>query len=177
MLLVQTERFPAKDWGKWEQLVENFTRHLVERYGVDEVAQWYFEVGTSPTLISGPVIRRGHLLRAIRCAARAIKRVSPRLRVGGRPRHRCVGGPLPCALQRENVPVDFASTHVYGMTRPRMSSARTNRFHEIKWSCRAVKKVHDQIAASLSRIPLIWSEFNASYMNEPAVTDTAFMGP
>jgi len=26
-------------------------------------------------------------------------------------------------------------------------------------------------------MPLIWSEFNASYMNEPAVTDSAFMGP
>ncbi len=44
--------------------------------------------------------------------------------------------------------------------------------------CRAVKKVHDQIAASpYPSTPLIWSEFNASYMNEPAVTDTAFMGP
>jgi xylan 1,4-beta-xylosidase len=44
--------------------------------------------------------------------------------------------------------------------------------------CRAVKKVHDQIAASsFPHIPLIWSEYNASYMNEPAVTDTAFMGP
>jgi xylan 1,4-beta-xylosidase len=44
--------------------------------------------------------------------------------------------------------------------------------------CRAVKKVHDQIAASsFPHTPLIWSEYNASYMNEPAVTDTAFMGP
>jgi xylan 1,4-beta-xylosidase len=44
--------------------------------------------------------------------------------------------------------------------------------------CRAVKKVHEQIAASaFPNAPLIWSEFNASYMNEPAVTDTAFMGP
>src|SRR5258708_25096836 len=28
------------DWNKWEQLVEQFTRHLVERYGIDEVSQW-----------------------------------------------------------------------------------------------------------------------------------------
>jgi len=26
-------------------------------------------------------------------------------------------------------------------------------------------------------LPLIWSEFNASYFNEPAVTDSAYMGP
>lgn len=44
--------------------------------------------------------------------------------------------------------------------------------------CRAVKKVHDQIAASaLPRLPLIWTEYNASYMNETDVTDSIYMGP
>src|SRR3989441_10760433 len=44
--------------------------------------------------------------------------------------------------------------------------------------CRAVEKVHEQIAASaFPKMPLIWSEFNASYMNEPAVTDVPFMAP
>jgi xylan 1,4-beta-xylosidase len=44
--------------------------------------------------------------------------------------------------------------------------------------CRAVKKVHDQIQASaMPHLPLIWSEFNASYANEPQVTDTVYMGP
>ena len=44
--------------------------------------------------------------------------------------------------------------------------------------CRAVKKVHDQIKGSaLPSLPLIWSEFNASYKNEPEVTDSIYMGP
>jgi xylan 1,4-beta-xylosidase len=44
--------------------------------------------------------------------------------------------------------------------------------------CLAVKKVHDQIAASpYPKLPLIWSEFNADYSNQPQVTDSAFMGP
>jgi xylan 1,4-beta-xylosidase len=44
--------------------------------------------------------------------------------------------------------------------------------------CRAVKKVHEQItSSSMPNLPLIWSEFNASYFNEPAVTDSAYMGP
>ena len=44
--------------------------------------------------------------------------------------------------------------------------------------CRSVKKVHDQIKASaLPALPLIWSEFNASYKNEPEVTDSIYMGP
>src|SRR5260370_27996789 len=44
--------------------------------------------------------------------------------------------------------------------------------------CRAVKKVHEQIKASAKpSLPLIWSEYNASYKNEPEVTDAAFMAP
>ena len=44
--------------------------------------------------------------------------------------------------------------------------------------CRAVGKVHDQIRASAKpNLPLIWSEFNASYMNSPSVTDSIYMGP
>jgi xylan 1,4-beta-xylosidase len=43
---------------------------------------------------------------------------------------------------------------------------------------RSVKKVHDQIAASaFPTLPLIFSEYNASYANEPDVTDTPYMGP
>src|ERR1019366_2752001 len=43
---------------------------------------------------------------------------------------------------------------------------------------RAVQKVHNEIVASASpNIPLIFSEYNASYANEPNVTDSTFMGP
>jgi xylan 1,4-beta-xylosidase len=44
--------------------------------------------------------------------------------------------------------------------------------------CRAVKKIHDEIGASAyPQTPLILSEYNASYANEPDVTDTVYMGP
>ena len=43
---------------------------------------------------------------------------------------------------------------------------------------RAVKKVHEEIGRSAyPKIPLIFSEYNASYANEPDVTDSAYMGP
>ena len=38
--------------------------------------------------------------------------------------------------------------------------------------------MHDQILASARpKIPLIWSEFNATYANESPITDTIYMGP
>jgi xylan 1,4-beta-xylosidase len=44
--------------------------------------------------------------------------------------------------------------------------------------CRAVRKLHDEIlASSRPDLPLIISEYNASYKNETSVTDSAYMGP
>jgi xylan 1,4-beta-xylosidase len=44
--------------------------------------------------------------------------------------------------------------------------------------CPAIEKVHEEIVHSTRpSIPLIVSEFNATYMNEQAVTDSIFMGP
>src|SRR4051812_22624963 len=36
--------YPPKDYGKWAELVFQWVRHCVARYGAEEVAQWYWEV-------------------------------------------------------------------------------------------------------------------------------------
>jgi xylan 1,4-beta-xylosidase len=76
------------------------------------------------------------------------------------------------------VPVDFVSTHVYGNDRAEDVFGTSESIPRNQMVGRAVKKVSDQIKSSAMRnLPLIWSEFNASYMNEPAVTDSLYMGP
>jgi xylan 1,4-beta-xylosidase len=171
---------PPKDWDKWEQLIETFTRHLVERYGIDEVAQWYFEVWNEPNIdfwVGDP--KEATYYELYDRAARAVKRVSPRLRIGGPATAQAAWVDRFLAHCKEkNVPVDFASTHVYGNDRAEDVFGTHESIPRTRMVCRAVKKVHDQIAASaFPNTPLIWSEFNASYANEPAVEDTAFMGP
>ncbi len=171
---------PPKDGDKWEQLIENFSRHLVERYGVDEVAKWYFEVWNEPNIdfwAGNP--KEATYYNLYDHAARAIKRVNPRLRVGGPSTAQAAWVDRFLAHCKEkNIPVDFASTHVYGNDKAEDVFGTHENIPRTRMVCRAVKKVHDQIAASpYPNTPLIWSEFNASYMNEPAVTDTAFMGP
>jgi xylan 1,4-beta-xylosidase len=43
---------------------------------------------------------------------------------------------------------------------------------------RSAQKVYDQVKASAAPdTPIIWSEYNATYMSQPEVTDSAFMGP
>ena len=171
---------PPKDWNKWEQLIETFMRHLVARYGEDEVAQWYFEVWNEPNIdfwAGNP--KESTYYELYDRAARAIKRVSPRLRVGGPSTAQAAWVDRFLAhCKAKNIPVDFASTHVYGNDRAEDVFGTHENIPRTQMVCRAVKKVHEQIAASaFPHTPLIWSEYNASYMNEPAVTDSAFMGP
>jgi xylan 1,4-beta-xylosidase len=171
---------PPKDWNRWEQLIENFTRHLVDRYGVDEVAQWYFEVWNEPNIdfwAGNPKEETYYLLYDH--AARAIKRVSSRLRVGGPATAQAAWVDRFLAHCKEkNVPVDFASTHVYGNDKAEDVFGTHENIPRTQMVCRAVKKVHDQLAASpYPNTPLIWSEFNADYSNDRRVTDSAFMGP
>jgi xylan 1,4-beta-xylosidase len=171
---------PPKDWSKWEQLIENFARHLVDRYGVDEVAQWYFEVWNEPNIdfwAGNP--KEETYYQLYDHAARAIKRVSPRLRVGGPATAQAAWVDRFLAHCKEkNVPVDFASTHVYGNDKAEDVFGTHEKIPRTQMVCRAVRKVHDQIAASpYPNTPLIWSEFNADYGNDRKVTDSAFMGP
>jgi xylan 1,4-beta-xylosidase len=43
---------------------------------------------------------------------------------------------------------------------------------------RSAKKVYDEVKASPAPdTPIIWSEYNATYMTQQQVTDSAFMGP
>ena len=39
---------PPADMKEWNFLIEDFTRHLIERYGLDEVKQWPFTVWNEP---------------------------------------------------------------------------------------------------------------------------------
>lgn len=171
---------PPKDWKKWEQLVEAFTRHLVERYGENEVAQWYFEVWNEPNIdfwAGNP--KESTYYQLYDGAARAVKRVSTRLRVGGPSTAQAAWADRFLAHCKDNnVPVDFVSTHVYGNDKAEDVFGTHEDIPRNKMVCRSVKKVHEQIAASgYEKMPLIWSEFNADYSNQPNVTDSAFMGP
>jgi xylan 1,4-beta-xylosidase len=171
---------PPKEWDKWEQLVETFVRHLVERYGENEVAQWYFEVWNEPNLdfwVGNP--KESTYYELYDRAARAVKRVSPRLRIGGPATAQAAWADRFLAHCKEkNVPVDFVSTHVYGNDKSEDVFGTHEAIPRKQMVCRAVKKVHEQILASpYPKTPLIWSEFNAAYNNQFEVTDSAFMGP
>ena len=171
---------PPKDFVKWDKLVTRFTQHLVERYGIDEVSKWYFEVWNEPNIdfwAGDP--KQVTYWDLYDHTARAIKAVNSRLRVGGPSTAQAAWADAFIQHCVENkVPVDFVSSHVYGNDKADDVFGTSEKIPRNQMVCRAVKKVYDQIQASARpQLPLIWSEFNASYMAEPAVTDTVYMGP
>jgi len=171
---------PPKDWSKWDTFITAFVEHLAKRYGMDEVATWYFEVWNEPNLdFWAGEPKQSTYWDLYDHTAAAIKKVTAKLRVGGPATAQAAW--VDAFIQhctQNNIPVDFVSSHVYGNDSS-MDVFKTNEnIPRNQMVCRAVKKVHDQIRASAKPgLPLIWSEFNASYKNEPEVTDSVYMGP
>src|SRR5437667_4923195 len=171
---------PPKDYGKWDDLIRHFGEHLVERYGIDEVSKWYFEVWNEPNLdFWGGDPKQPTYWDLYDHTVKMLKAVNPRLRVGGPATAQAAWADAfieHCA--KNQVPVDFVSSHVYGNDKAEDVFGTHEEIPRNQMVCRAVRKVHDQIKASvMPKLPLIWSEFNASYMNEPEVTDSNYMGP
>ena len=171
---------PPKDYAKWDDMITQLTRHLVDRYGLDEVASWYFEVWNEPNLdFWSGTPRQQTYFELYDHTARDIKAVSPQLRVGGPATAQAawVGDMIKHATQTK-VPLDFVSTHVYGNDKASDVFHTSENIPRDQMVCRAVKKVHDEIKASAQPdMPLIWSEYNAAYDNQVEVTDSLYMGP
>jgi xylan 1,4-beta-xylosidase len=171
---------PPKDYKAWDAMITAFGQHLVTRYGMDEVATWKFEVWNEPNLdfwMGDP--KQATYFELYDHTARALKAVSPRIQVGGPSTAQAAWvTPFLAHVKAANVPVDFVSTHVYANDTADNVMHTNENIPRDTMVYRAVKMVHDQIAQSAyPKIPLIMSEYNASYANEPNVTDTTYMGP
>jgi xylan 1,4-beta-xylosidase len=76
---------PPSDYNKWAALVHAFVQHCVDRYGIDEVRRWYFEVWNEPNLYES-FFRGGSQEKYFdlyRVTVETIKAIDPELRVGG----------------------------------------------------------------------------------------------
>jgi xylan 1,4-beta-xylosidase len=74
--------YPPKDYNKWGELVYQWVKHCVERYGKTEVASWYWEVWNEPDI----PYWKGTLQEYCKLydyAADAVKRALPSARIGG----------------------------------------------------------------------------------------------
>jgi len=167
---------PPLSYAKWDELVYQFAHHLIDRYGVQEVRQWYFEVWNEPNIdfwTGQP--KQDTYFELYDHAARAIKRADSMLRVGGPATAQAawVDAMIAHVVQRD-VPLDFVSTHVYANDSSEDVFCTHESIPRRDVVARAARKVYDQVKASARpNLPVFWSEYNASYKNEIDVTDSA----
>jgi xylan 1,4-beta-xylosidase len=169
---------PPKSWERWDALMTHFAQHLVARYGIDEVAQWYFEVWNEPNIdFWGGVPRQKSYFELYDHTAHDLKSVNTRIRVGG---------PATAAAAwvdvflkhtaEEHVPVDFVSTHGYADDTVENLFGTNENIPMDDRVCRAAAKVKQQIQASPSpKLPLLWTEWNVPGMMNSR--DTIYVGP
>ena len=74
--------YPPDDWAKWEELVYQWARHSVEKYGRDEVLKWYWQTWNEPN-IGYWRGTRDEFFKLHDHAIHAVRRAIPGAKVGG----------------------------------------------------------------------------------------------
>jgi xylan 1,4-beta-xylosidase len=121
------QSYPPKDYAKWGELVYQWTRHCVERYGAAEVAKWYWEVWNEPNISYWHGTPEDYF-KLYDYAVAGVRRALPAAHVGG---PETAGGPggnflgeflQHCAhgtnyvMGKTGSPLDFISFHAKGTT-------------------------------------------------------------
>ncbi|PSL34913.1 GH39 family glycosyl hydrolase [Chitinophaga ginsengisoli] len=74
--------YPPKDYDKWRELVYQWAKHSVERYGKKEVESWYWEVWNEPNGYYWKGTQE-EFFKLYDYAADGIKKALPTARIGG----------------------------------------------------------------------------------------------
>jgi len=148
---------PPASMENWGAFIQTFVQHLVDRYGANEVRQWYFEVWNEPNLTWFFTGTQQQYFEMYKAAANAVKSVDPALRVGG---------PATSAVQwipefldycaRENLPVDFVSTHIYPGDDQQMIFGEKNKYSQTEVIPAAMAQVRAQIDATRYKGTELW---------------------
>ena len=103
-----------KDLAQWSVLIHKLVSHWVDRYGIDEVRQWFFEVWNEPNLTAFGSGSQSDYFALYRYTVEAIKTVDSALQVGGPATadNAWVTDFLDFCTTNA-LPADFVSTHHY----------------------------------------------------------------
>lgn len=159
-----------KSPGEYEAFVRAFIAHYTDRYGLDEVEQWYFEQWLDPRQV-----REGsydEYFAYFEAASRALKDASPHMRLGGCglsiDRDDCLG--VLSAWRQTGAYPDFLTMYCYPYT---------NQFPDKKHSSiRAQIADMREIAAKtgFDQLEIHMTEWNFTVSDRNTLNDSCFKG-
>jgi xylan 1,4-beta-xylosidase len=105
---------PPRRMADWQLVITRLVSHWVERYGVDEVAQWPLEVWNEPNLAAFWTGGQAKYFELYKATWQSVKAISPRLQVGG-PATAANGWlqEFDAFCEASGCHADFISTHYY----------------------------------------------------------------
>ena len=168
---------PPRDYAKWEELIRALVRHWTNRYGHDEVRRWYFEVWNEPNLKDAFWTGdEAEYFKLYDVTARAVKSISSEYRVGGPATAGRAWVPEMIEHARTaSVPLDFISTHDYGVRGGALDAEGTQQlFLDVSLDAivAGVREVRSQIKRSaMPDLPLHYTEWSTSYSPRDPVHD------
>jgi len=169
---------PPKDYPKWEELIRQLTLHFTERYGVEEVKTWYFEVWNEPNLSPGFWSgTQAEYFKLYQYSANAIKSVNKAYRVGGPATAGAAWVPEMIDFCSKNkVPLDFISTHTYGVKQGYLDeygNTGTVLSKDPMGVSGDILNSRKQIAGSaMPNLPLHYTEWSSSYTPSDPIHDS-----
>lgn len=169
---------PPKDYKKWDELIRVFARHLIERYGIEEVSKWYFEVWNEAEYNWSGDPQMETYFELYDHTARALKSVDSRLRVGG---------PATAAghwineflnfVTAKNLPIDFVSSHAYADDKSEDLFGTKDEVPMDQRVCLSIRKTREKIRASkFPNLPLMWTEWSVPSFYNLRGRDSLYVG-
>ncbi|MDE7334600.1 MAG: beta-xylosidase [Lachnospiraceae bacterium] len=173
-----------KDFQLWDSFIVTFIQHLVERYGVEEVQKWYFEVWNEPNLKFFFAGNQEDYFTLYEHTVRAIKSVDAGLRTGG-PSTANNAWILDIIeyCKKNHVPIDFISTHHYPTDDPNWNGdmnlddfiQKEKRDTGGEVDRRGIlTRMAKKAKAEAGELPLYYTEWNTSANEGDAVHDTSY---
>ncbi|MEL5990781.1 GH39 family glycosyl hydrolase [Microbacterium phosphatis] len=171
---------PPADYAEWNRLIQALLRHLISRYGLDEVRTWPIEVWNEPNLTHfWKDADQEEYFRLYESSVRAIKEVDAALQVGGpaiSPGAEDWWLPFAEFVTRRDLPTDFLSFHAY------TSGPSQHVPFGVYQTLRHPSDLLDQFGrparilagTGLEGLPYHVTEFNTSYRPDNPVHDTAY---
>jgi xylan 1,4-beta-xylosidase len=162
--------YPPKDYAKWAELIYQWVRHCLERYGRSEVESWYWGVWNEPDIGYWQGTAEEYY-KLYDYTADAVKRALPSARVGG-PHSTGPGSERAARFLRDFLehtirgrnhvtaktgsPIDFIAFHAKGA--PRMAGGHVRMGSEIQ--LRSIARGFEIVASfpELRHLPVILGE-------------------
>ena len=164
--------YPPKDYEKWGQLVYEWVKHSIKRYGEPEVKTWYWEVWNEPNIGYWKGTMEEYFA-LYDYAADGVKRACPLARIGGPtstgPRWDKAGDFLKAFLQhciagknlatgKTGAPLDYITFHAKGNPAVINNHVQMNMAVQLQDAAKGFEIINT--FPSLKHLPVIIGEFD-----------------